>query len=192
VRRWLGATTLQGAELLIRTRDKAWTMLVSGAFERFGPRSTLAWPTRLAGVEHIGVGRRVYLGPGSWLQTLSRPDTPAPRIHVGDGVSSAGTLTLSAVQEIVVEDGVLFARNVYVSDHIHRFEDRDRAVQDQGLDKVAPVRIGAGAWLGQNVVVCPGVTIGAGAVVGANSVVTKNLPARCVAVGAPAHVVRTF
>ena len=63
---------------------------------------------------------------------------------------------------------------------------------DQGLTKVAPVRIGRGAWLGQNVVVCPGVTIGEGAVIGANSVVNREIPPHSLAVGAPARVLRTF
>jgi acetyltransferase-like isoleucine patch superfamily enzyme len=61
---------------------------------------------------------------------------------------------------------------------------------DQGIDRVAPVVIEDGAWLGENVVVCPGVTIGRGAVVGANSVVLHDVPARSVAVGAPARVRR--
>jgi maltose O-acetyltransferase len=42
------------------------------------------------------------------------------------------------------------------------------------------------------VVVCPGVTIGVGAVIGANSVVTEDIPDHSVAVGSPAHVVKTF
>ena len=70
------------------------------------------------------------------------------------------------------------------------FADPDRAVLEQGLDRIAPVTVGDGAWLGQNVFVGPGVSIGAGAVVGANSVVTSDVPARGVAVGAPARVVR--
>ena len=38
----------------------------------------------------------------------------------------------------------------------------------------------------------PGVTIGEGAVIGAHSVVTHDVPPYCVAVGAPAKVIRTF
>ena len=53
-----------------------------------------------------------------------------------------------------------------------------------------PVVIEDGAWLGENVVVCPGVRIGKGAVIGANSVVLRDVPARSLAVGAPATVVR--
>lgn len=88
--------------------------------------------------------------------------------------------------------GVLLARNVYVADHAHAFEDTTRAVLDQGVTDVRPVEICDGAWLGQNVVICPGVRIGRGAVVGANSVVRDDVPDYAVAVGAPARVVREF
>jgi acetyltransferase-like isoleucine patch superfamily enzyme len=81
---------------------------------------------------------------------------------------------------------------VYVADHSHAFADTTRAVLDQGIDRVAPVEIGDGAWLGENVVVGPGVRIGRGAVVGANSVVLDDVPDHSVAVGAPARVVRTL
>jgi acetyltransferase-like isoleucine patch superfamily enzyme len=63
-------------------------------------------------------------------------------------------------------------------------------VLDQGVEQIEPVEIGDGAWLGQNVVVGPGVRIGRGAVIGANSVVLSDVPDHCVAVGAPARVVR--
>src|SRR5436190_706701 len=54
------------------------------------------------------------------------------------------------------------------------------------------VFIGAGSWLGENVVVCPGVKIGRGAVIGANAVVREDVPAHALAVGIPAHVVSRF
>ena len=99
---------------------------------------------------------------------------------------------MSAVREVVLEDAVLLARNVYISDHIHSYSRVGIPVLAQGVDKIQPVRIKAGAWLGQNVVVCPGVTVGKGAVVGANSVVTDDLPDYSVSVGAPAHVIKSF
>ena len=56
----------------------------------------------------------------------------------------------------------------------------------------SPVVLGRNVWLGANVTVLPGVTIGDDAVIGAGSVVTKDIPARSIAVGSPARVVRTI
>ena len=50
--------------------------------------------------------------------------------------------------------------------------------------------IGPHVWLGQEVMVMAGAQIGGGTVIGARSIVTKVLPSRCVAVGAPAKIVR--
>lgn len=45
-------------------------------------------------------------------------------------------------------------------------------------------------WIGEGVVICPGVIIGENTVIGAGSVVTKSIPANCVAVGNPCRVLR--
>lgn len=54
------------------------------------------------------------------------------------------------------------------------------------------IRIGERVWIGANCTILGGVTIGDQAVIGAGAVVTKDIPARCVAVGVPARVVRLF
>lgn len=55
-----------------------------------------------------------------------------------------------------------------------------------------PVLIEENVWLGNRVIVLPGVTIGHDAVVGAGAVVTADVPPRSLAVGNPARVVKTF
>ena len=57
---------------------------------------------------------------------------------------------------------------------------------------MAPVKIGKNVWLGEGVIVMPGVTIGDGAVIGAHSVVNKSIPPACVAVGSPAKVIKKY
>jgi acetyltransferase-like isoleucine patch superfamily enzyme len=147
-------------------------------------------PLRLSGEERIQIGDGVFLGEGCWLQALPDGDNRAVAISVGSGTSIAGACVISAVRNVCLEPHVLLARNVYISDHIHKYSRRNEPISTQGVEKIRAVRIKRGAWLGQNVVVCPGVTIGAGSVVAANSVVYEDIPDFSVAAGAPARVVK--
>jgi acetyltransferase-like isoleucine patch superfamily enzyme len=173
-----------------RLGAKCFSLLVSGAFAHFGSRTVIMRPVRLGGEGRISVGNGVYIGAGSWLQTLPDDANRSVAIRIDDGVSVAGACVISAVRSVRLEEEVLLARNVYISDHIHRYTDTDKAILRQGVDKIRPVLIRRGAWLGQNVVVCPGVTIGRGSVVGANSVVTRDIPDYVVAAGSPARIIK--
>jgi acetyltransferase-like isoleucine patch superfamily enzyme len=182
---------LAAYRLAVRARAKAFSKLCAPAFASFGRGSVLEPPIRLTGEARISVGDGVYVAAGSWLQVLDAQGDGVA-IEIGDGTSIAGSCVLSAARSVRLGKKVLFARNVYIADHMHAFEDRAQAVLDQGITRIAPVEICDGAWLGQNVVVGPGVRIGRGAVIGANSVVLEDVPDYSVAVGAPARVVRRF
>jgi acetyltransferase-like isoleucine patch superfamily enzyme len=190
VRRLLGRVSLGSYRLGQRAWGKGFSLLAGGAFAEFGARTVLQPPVRVVGEAGIAIGSDVSIGAGSWLQSLAREGGVVLRI--GDGTSISGNVVISAARSVRLGSKVLLARGVYISDHIHNYGDIERAVLDQGIGRVQPVEIGDGAWLGENVVVCPGVTIGRGAVVGANAVVTTDVPAHSLAVGAPARVVRSF
>jgi acetyltransferase-like isoleucine patch superfamily enzyme len=181
----LSATFLKAVRLRARLRQHLFSRLAAPAFAAFGRHSALEPPVRLDGEERIVIGDEVWVGAGSWLHTLG-----AGVLEIGDGCRIAGNCTLAAAAWVRLGSDVLLARGVYVADHAHAFEDPRFPVLAQGIDRVAPVEIGDGAWLGEHVVVCPGVRIGRGAVVGANSVVTADIPDRCVAAGAPARILR--
>jgi acetyltransferase-like isoleucine patch superfamily enzyme len=144
----------------------------------------------VSGEKRIWIGKNVGIGAGSWLNAIPDGDNASPAITMGDGTGLAGLCVISAVREVVLEENVLLARYVYISDHIHRYDLANVPILAQGVSKIRPVRVCVGAWLGQNVVVCPGVTIGRGAVIGANSVVNRDIPEFTVAGGAPARVVK--
>ncbi len=187
----LGRGFLATYRLTKRAWGKSFSVLASGAFASFGARSVLQPPIRLAGERRISVGDDVFVGAGSWLHVLD-DGSRGVALEIGDGTSIVGDCVLSAARSLRLGRKVLIARNVYIADHSHAFQDPARAVLDQGIDRVAPVEIGDGAWLGENVVVGPGVRIGRGAVIGANAVVLEDVPPHSVAVGAPARVVRCF
>jgi lipopolysaccharide O-acetyltransferase len=185
----------RGFVTLYRVSTRAWakgfSLAAGGAFASFGARSVIQPPVRLVGERRIAVGDDVFVGSGSWLQTLDGFGSDIA-IELGDGTNLAGGCVLSAAVSVRLGRAVLLARNVYVADHGHAFEDTALPVIAQGFRDIRPVEICDGAWLGENVVVCPGVRIGRGAVVGANAVVLEDVPDYAVAVGAPARVVRQF
>ena len=191
LRRRIGAAAVLAHGLGQRAVAKGFSLAVSGGFARFGANSVIQPPVRLGGVHRIAVGSGVMVGTGSWLQVIGEEHEDVA-IEIGDGTSIVGHCVLSAAASIRLGERVLIARNAYISDHSHAFQDTSRAVMDQGVTGIAPVELADGCWLGENVVIGPGVRVGRGSVVGANAVVLSDVPDHSVAVGAPARVVRSF
>lgn len=173
-----------------RLRDLCFSKVAAGGFEHFGRGSRILLPFRVLGADKMSIGSNVLIGAGSWL-IVPNEDAPTPSLVIHDRVRMNQT-SISAARSVVIEEAVAIARGCYISDHSHSFDLPGVPIRDQPIGRVQPVRICAGAWLGQNVVVLPGVTIGAGAVIGANSVVRADVPARSVAVGSPARVIRSL
>lgn len=59
------------------------------------------------------------------------------------------------------------------------------------LEITKPIVVGNDVYIGNNVMILPGVTIGNNVVIGAGAVVTKSIPDNSVAVGVPARVIKT-
>lgn len=175
-----------------RVRDKMFTWLVAGSFRRLGSRTTLAMPFRTGGEKFIEIGDRVFVGAGSWIEVMRDNSFAAGQavISIGSGTTMSGNCTITAVRKVDIGRNVLIARNVHISDHFHAFENRDLPVKDQGVARVAEIRILEGAWIGHGAVICPGVTIGRNAVIGANAVVRADVPDYSVAAGVPARIIR--
>ena len=189
LRRPLGAVAVGLYRFCSRVWAKLFSLSVSGSFASFGSSSVIQPPVRLVGERRIALGSGVYVGAGSWLQTLPGADDSVA-ISIGDRASFAGMCVLSAVSSIRIGDDVSVARGVYVADHAHAYDQVGVPIQYQGVTGIAPIEIADGAWLGENAVVLPGVRIGRGAVVSANSVVTRDVPDDAVVAGSPARVIR--
>lgn len=186
----VGETVLNLQRIGTRALTLVYTVLIRGAFITCGSGSRLACPTDVRGASRIAIGKGVYVGPGSVLQVVAHPSNGEVVLRLGDGVKIAGGCVISGVSSVEIGRDVLMARHVYIADHAHRFDQDGVPVVAQGLDNIRPVRIGDGAWIGENVVICPGVNIGKGAVIGANAVVRSDIPDRTVAAGIPARIIR--
>ena len=172
--------------------QKLFNLFVSREFRSFGKGTALGLPVTLWDQHQIALGEQVYIGPNSWLQAIDNERKPLknPILSIGDKTSITGSCFIAAKKEVIVEDNVLMGRFVHISDHSHAYQDVSKPIKDQGITDARPVRICSGAWLGQGVIVCPGVTIGKNAVIGANSLVNQSIPDFCVAAGSPARVLK--
>lgn len=176
-----------------RLRNLAYTWMISDLFAERGRGSRVCPPFRFSNLHLVRLGPGAIINRDCWIQVvLGLGDDRSVKLKIGAFAGIGMGATISAAKSVVLGEHVLLARNVYISDHRHAYEDISRPIMDQGICGVSPVSIGRHTWLGQNVVVLPGVTIGEHCVIGANSVVRDSIPDFSVAVGAPASVVRQF
>jgi acetyltransferase-like isoleucine patch superfamily enzyme len=174
-----------------RVKARIYTTAIGRELGACGHGTVLIPPVRLHGEDDIYLGVEVFIGRGSWLQTVPQKLGGANGVlRVGSGTRIGRYCVISAAAVIDIGASVLMGQNVLVVDHNHGFSDPSLPIRDQGIESARPVRIEAGSWLGQNAIVCAGVTIGERAVIAANAVVTHDVPAGCLAGGVPAKVIR--
>jgi len=109
--------------------------------------------------------------------------------HVGARTFVNFGLVALDVATITIGDDVQIGPRVQLLTPTHPVDPEPRRAKWEAAE---PIAIGDNVWLGGGVIVCPGVTIGEDTVVGAGAVVTGDLPARVVAMGTPARVVRSL
>lgn len=59
------------------------------------------------------------------------------------------------------------------------------------LEITKPINVGDNVYMGNNVMIMPGVTIGSDVIIGAGAIVTRDIPSNSVAVGVPARVIKS-
>jgi acetyltransferase-like isoleucine patch superfamily enzyme len=114
-----------------------------------------------------------------------------PRLVIEDGTRIGHFAHIASVNDVHIGKKVLIADRVYISDNLHSYHDIEVPIMDQPISFKGNVHIGDNSWIGENVSII-GARIGRHCVVGANSVVTRDIPDFCVAVGAPAKVIKKY
>ncbi len=168
-----------------RVRGALLSALIRAAGGRVGRVLTVEAGVTLRQWPHAGLrfGDDVHLGRGVIL------DVPrGGRLELADGVKIMHYTVVAAAESISIGRMSQVAEHCTVRDQDHGVA-LDRPMFHQLVS--TPTRIGADVWIGRGCAVLRGSAIGDGAVLGANSVLKGVLPARAIAVGAPARVVRS-
>jgi acetyltransferase-like isoleucine patch superfamily enzyme len=143
----------------------------------------------------IAISDNVYLAPHVWLNVVPAPSGPEPKIVLGKRCGIGRRSMISAKNQIVLEEDVLFAPAVLIMDHNHEFSDVSQPITVQGVTPGGKIRIEKNCWLGYGAVVLCGsgqVTIGRNSVIGANCVVTRSVPPYSIMAGNPAKLIKMY
>lgn len=152
-------------------------------------------PKSISGSEYISIGHNSSIGHSSWIAAFDKYLEQAfkPRIIIKNNVRIGNYACITAIDEIMVEDGCLFSEYVYISDHYHGANPlTNLSPKDQPLFSKGKVSIGENCFLGYRVTILSGVKLGKNCIVGAHSVVNKSFPDYSMIAGTPAKIIKTF
>ena len=146
---------------------------------------------------YVNIGKGFTTGFSCRIEVVPSNKTNKSCIKIGENVQINDFVHIGAVESITIEDNVLIASKVYISDHNHGGYDINHS-SDPNSDPIKrlqvskPVKIKKNVWIGESVCILPGVTIGKGSIIGALSVVTKDIPDYTIAVGSPAKPIKKY
>lgn len=157
----------------------------------------LRLPIDIRNKKYIDFGENLTTGVGCRIEVYPTRHFSGKCLSFGKGVQINDYVHISAAESVRVEDNVLIASKVYISDHHHGNygylnPDHPDSIPHRREISSKPVVIGENVWIGESVIVLAGVNVGRGSIIGAGSVVTKSIPANSIVVGNPAKIIKQF
>ena len=123
-------------------------------------------------------GANAYIGDGTGMgDGVYIASGPGFEVSIGKHCAIAHNLRIRARNHLVDQA------------NMHHGLAKKLGLEVPAAEKVG-VAVGHAVWIGDNVIILPGVTVGNGAVVGAGSIVTKNVSAFSIVAGSPAREIR--
>lgn len=177
--------------------NRIYTWRLAKSFKKLeGDSSLIRRKITLWHPENISIGKNIHIFSNCILATHPCDIVASnPELIIGDNCEIGENTHITCANRIVIGNGLLTGRRCTITDNSHG----ESLIENLGVRprmrksfSKGPVHIGDNVWLGDNVVVLPGVSIGNGCIIGANAVVTKDIPAYSVAVGNPAKVVKSL
>lgn len=163
-------------------------------FAQIGSGSRVWYPCVLdrATKACMAIGENSQILQNSRICCYMQNNLPKPKINIGSHCYLGYHLSILAGADVTIDDWVLMASDILITTESHGMNpESEIAYMNQPL-VVAPVHIKAGCWIGEKVMIMPGVTIGKKSIIGAGSIVTKDIPDYSIAVGNPAKVIKKY
>lgn len=147
---------------------------------------------RIVNPQHVDMGGQVFIDDDVELCVNQTMPGVTPKLLIGNRVHFGKMNRIGCDNRIIIEDDVLFAPHVHISDRNHGFEDIHTPISQQKVISKGEVVIGTETWLGFGCQVMSGVKIGRHCVIAAGAIVVKDVPDYCVVGGNPAKILKKF
>lgn len=147
--------------------------------------------------DYIHIVGPIFLGEGCkllcWDEYTSGKNKQklVPNLSIEENFHATRNFVCQCAGEITIGKNVLVGSDVFIIDFNHGKSPLSESYLDNDLE-VKYANIQDGVWIGNSVIILPGVTIGKKAIIAAGSVVTHNIPSYCIAAGNPAKIIKKY
>lgn len=137
------------------------------------------------------IGKNVRLGRFCRLSCYETVNG-LPKITIDDNCYIGDHFSIMAGGDITIGKHTLIASYVAIISENHGMD--PEAGLKYGLQPLIgkAVNIGKNCWIGEKVIIMPGVSIGDWCILAAGAVVTKNIPSYSIVAGNPARIIKTY
>ena len=126
----------------LRWSERVYTRIAARRLGARGRGVQIRFPATIKNPGSVAIGDRVVLREHAWLNCETGDGTV---LTIGNGTYIGRFAHINASRSVVIEDEVLIADRVHISDYQHAFADPTRAIVAQGLPSPCSCGRGAGS-----------------------------------------------
>ena len=115
-----------------------------------------------------------------------------PKVVIEDGCYLVDRIKILCNDTVTIRKNALLASDIFITTENHGMDIASGVSYKYQPLSNKPVEIGENCWIGERVIILPGVTIGEWSVVAAGSVVTKSVSPYTIVAGNPARPIRQY
>lgn len=164
----------------------------------FSKARLLRLPIYIRGKKHFDFKPGFTAGYGCRIECFDVLSSRSHTLRIGLNCQIGDYVHIASGESVTIGNNCLLASKIYISDISHGVYSgagTHSSPSELARDRIlhtSPVSIGDNVWIGESVSILPGVQIGDNCIIGANSVVNKSIPDNCIAVGAPARIIKKY
>jgi len=176
-------------------RNRVFSYSIAGNFKEFGKGASVAHNVVLLNPKYVTIGDDSSVGYRTVVTAwdIYGGEQFTPCITIGRNTRIGADCHLTAINTIVIGDGVLLGNKITITDNGHGSCTADQLdispIKRRMVSKGA-VTIEDNVWVGDKATILSGVRIGFGSIIAANAVVCHDVPPGCVVAGVPARIVK--